>query len=203
MSAARVSVRRLESGKSVSVSFQETRVRVGPDLRPCIPGDGVTVFFARPMAPRGSIRSNLGVRGRGGGEVSAPDAPANNIDRQPIAGLPRPIPGNAGTTRHRGPCRRSGRYSCGSDPTGSTHRGPKRLMTALRSAELAVFSGTEPTPENTAFVRFRKALVITGLDRAVYAAVTVTPGINNDGPAGPEGPPAAGCGGRLRGISRG
>lgn len=34
------------------------------------------------------------------------------------------------------------------------------------------FSGTEPTPERTAFVRFRKALVAAGLDRALFEAVT-------------------------------
>lgn len=33
------------------------------------------------------------------------------------------------------------------------------------------FSGTEPTPERTAFVRFRKALVTADLDRAVFEAV--------------------------------
>jgi transposase, IS5 family len=34
------------------------------------------------------------------------------------------------------------------------------------------FSGTEPVPERTAFVRFRKALVAAGLDRALFEAVT-------------------------------
>jgi transposase, IS5 family len=34
------------------------------------------------------------------------------------------------------------------------------------------FSGTEPTPERTAFVRFRRALIATGLDRAVFEVVT-------------------------------
>jgi IS5 family transposase len=34
------------------------------------------------------------------------------------------------------------------------------------------FSRTEPTPERTAFVRFRKALVAAGLDRALFEAVT-------------------------------
>jgi IS5 family transposase len=34
------------------------------------------------------------------------------------------------------------------------------------------FSGTEPVPERTSFVRFRRALVATGLDRAVFEAVT-------------------------------
>lgn len=34
------------------------------------------------------------------------------------------------------------------------------------------FSGTEPTPERTAFVRFRKALVHQGLDRLLFEAVT-------------------------------
>ncbi|RMF06637.1 MAG: IS5 family transposase [Alphaproteobacteria bacterium] len=34
------------------------------------------------------------------------------------------------------------------------------------------FSSTEPTPERTAFVRFRKALVTAGLDRALFEAVT-------------------------------
>jgi IS5 family transposase len=34
------------------------------------------------------------------------------------------------------------------------------------------FSGTEPTPERTAFVRFRKALVAAKLDRALFEAVT-------------------------------
>lgn len=34
------------------------------------------------------------------------------------------------------------------------------------------FSGTEPTPERTAFVRFRKTLVGHGLDRDLFAAVT-------------------------------
>jgi transposase, IS5 family len=35
------------------------------------------------------------------------------------------------------------------------------------------FSGSEPTPERTAFVRFRKALVAVGLDRALFEAVTL------------------------------
>jgi transposase, IS5 family len=34
------------------------------------------------------------------------------------------------------------------------------------------FCGTEPVPERTAFVRFRRALVATGLDRAVFEALT-------------------------------
>ena len=34
------------------------------------------------------------------------------------------------------------------------------------------FSGSEPVPERTAFVRFRKALVAAGLDRALFEAVT-------------------------------
>ena len=34
------------------------------------------------------------------------------------------------------------------------------------------FCGTEPVPERTAFVRFRRALAATGLDRAVFEAVT-------------------------------
>jgi transposase, IS5 family len=34
------------------------------------------------------------------------------------------------------------------------------------------FSGSEPTPERTAFVRFRKALVAHGLDQALFEAVT-------------------------------
>jgi IS5 family transposase len=34
------------------------------------------------------------------------------------------------------------------------------------------FSGTEPVPERTAFVRFRRALTEAGLDRAVFEAVT-------------------------------
>jgi IS5 family transposase len=34
------------------------------------------------------------------------------------------------------------------------------------------FSSTEPTPERTAFVRFRKALVAAKLDRALFEAVT-------------------------------
>lgn len=34
------------------------------------------------------------------------------------------------------------------------------------------FSGTEATPERTAFVRFRKALVTHGLDRPLFTAVT-------------------------------
>lgn len=34
------------------------------------------------------------------------------------------------------------------------------------------FSATEPTPERTAFVRFRKALVTAGLDRALFEAIT-------------------------------
>lgn len=35
------------------------------------------------------------------------------------------------------------------------------------------FSGNEPVPERTAFVRFRKALVAAGLDRSVFEAVTL------------------------------
>jgi IS5 family transposase len=35
------------------------------------------------------------------------------------------------------------------------------------------FSGTEPTPERTAFVRFRKALVSIKLDRALFEVVTL------------------------------
>ncbi|MDZ4277161.1 MAG: IS5 family transposase [Erythrobacter sp.] len=34
------------------------------------------------------------------------------------------------------------------------------------------FSGTEPTPERTAFVRFRKALIAHGLDRLLFETVT-------------------------------
>lgn len=34
------------------------------------------------------------------------------------------------------------------------------------------FSGTEPTPERTAFVRFRKALIAQGLDRLLFKTVT-------------------------------
>lgn len=34
------------------------------------------------------------------------------------------------------------------------------------------FCGTEPVPERTAFVRFRRALIGAGLDRAVFEAVT-------------------------------
>ena len=34
------------------------------------------------------------------------------------------------------------------------------------------FCGTEPVPERTAFVRFRRALIGSGLDRAVFEAVT-------------------------------
>ena len=34
------------------------------------------------------------------------------------------------------------------------------------------FSGTEPVPERTAFVRFRKALVAAGLDRTLFEVVT-------------------------------
>jgi transposase, IS5 family len=34
------------------------------------------------------------------------------------------------------------------------------------------FSRSEPVPERTAFVRFRKALVVAGLDRALFEAVT-------------------------------
>ena len=34
------------------------------------------------------------------------------------------------------------------------------------------FCGTEPVPERTAFVRFRRALIAAGLDRAVFEAVT-------------------------------
>lgn len=34
------------------------------------------------------------------------------------------------------------------------------------------FSGTEPTPERTAFVRFRNVLVAQGLDRALFETVT-------------------------------
>jgi len=34
------------------------------------------------------------------------------------------------------------------------------------------FSGTEATPERTAFVRFRKALITQGLDRLLFATVT-------------------------------
>jgi transposase, IS5 family len=34
------------------------------------------------------------------------------------------------------------------------------------------FSSSEPVPERTAFVRFRRALVAAGLDRAVFQAVT-------------------------------
>jgi IS5 family transposase len=34
------------------------------------------------------------------------------------------------------------------------------------------FSGSEPVPERTAFVRFRKALVAAGLDRSLFEAVT-------------------------------
>lgn len=34
------------------------------------------------------------------------------------------------------------------------------------------FSGTEPTPERTAFVRFRKAIVALGQDRALFEAIT-------------------------------
>ena len=35
------------------------------------------------------------------------------------------------------------------------------------------FSGTEPTPERTAFVRLRKALIAQGLDRLLFETVTV------------------------------
>ena len=34
------------------------------------------------------------------------------------------------------------------------------------------FSGTEATPERTAFVRFRKALIAHGLDRVLFETVT-------------------------------
>lgn len=34
------------------------------------------------------------------------------------------------------------------------------------------FSGTEPTPERTAFVRFRRALIAHGLDRTLFETVT-------------------------------
>lgn len=34
------------------------------------------------------------------------------------------------------------------------------------------FSGSEPTPERTAFVRFRKALAVRGLDRALFHQIT-------------------------------
>jgi transposase, IS5 family len=41
-------------------------------------------------------------------------------------------------------------------------------MIARRSAGFAGFSGMEATPERTAFVRFRKALVARGLDRLLF-----------------------------------
>jgi transposase, IS5 family len=34
------------------------------------------------------------------------------------------------------------------------------------------FSSTEPVPERTAFVRFRKALMAAGLDRALFGMAT-------------------------------
>ncbi|RVN80515.1 transposase [Sinorhizobium meliloti] len=34
------------------------------------------------------------------------------------------------------------------------------------------FSGSEPTPERTAFVRFRKALVAHGLDKTLFDEIT-------------------------------
>ena len=34
------------------------------------------------------------------------------------------------------------------------------------------FSASEPTPERTAFVRFRKALIAHGLDRSLFEAIT-------------------------------
>ncbi len=56
-----------------------------------------------------------------------------------------------------------------------TSSSPRRWTTALRScgsAVSAVFHRPEPTPERTAFVRFRKILVTHRLDRSLFEAIT-------------------------------
>jgi len=43
------------------------------------------------------------------------------------------------------------------------------------------FSGSEPTPERTAFVRFRKVLVAQGLDKTLFDAITAAQGQSDPG----------------------
>lgn len=48
---------------------------------------------------------------------------------------------------------------------------PSHSLTGRASAAFAVFPATKRRPERTAFVRFRRALVVHGLDRSLFAAI--------------------------------
>ena len=103
---------------------------------------------------------------------SSLDELAGLIDWHPIAGLLKPIHGSAKGEAAWPPLAMFRALLLSVWYDLSDVKLAEALDDRASFRRFCGFSATEPTPERTAFVRFRKALVAAGLDRALFEAVT-------------------------------